>query len=99
MAPMHKAVLAIIAMALRCGSGGNEHDPLHHVVVVSRRIEDELGGLRGPLAIGGARHDGIIAGLGGPESVAPGAKREAAEVLAELRGIPRAPAVRRHVDV
>src|ERR1035437_1536373 len=70
-----------------------ERDRLHHVVVVTARIEQQLRRLDRAGIAGGAHHDGERAGPVRAHAEVPGAKGEATEILAERRATPGGTAV------
>src|SRR5208283_842701 len=62
---------------------GGQRDVLHDIVVITGRVEDQLGGLALADLVGGVDHHRVLAVLG-VEYEAPRPERETSEILAEL---------------
>src|SRR5262249_45373297 len=92
------AANVIITARMIASSGHVERDAVNDVVVVARRIGDELAGLTLPDPVASARHDGPRPFRLRHEFKAESAEGIATEILAELGSDPGLAAVGRYLD-
>src|SRR5664279_3449464 len=76
---------------------GCQCDALHDVVVITGRVENQLGGLALADLVGGVDHHRVLA-VRGLEREAPWPERITAEILAQRRARPALAAVSRDFD-